>query len=157
MKYQKILKQAQEEVARFEGIWQPPCSTADIEELKEKVRVELHAELPEGYTDFLKTTDGYNWNSVFIYASKKTENFEYDFIEMNALRRDLDWINDFLIFGSNDMDEFVYQISTGQFQTRDRVPFDLVRTFASFDEMIAHVLQENLQPLELAEVDAQAA
>ncbi len=148
MKYQQLLEQAKEEAGRFDGTWQPPCTARDIKKLQERVHAELHAELPKGFIEFLKITDGYNWNSVFVYASKKTDDFEYDFVEMNLLRRDLDWMSDFLIFGSNDMDEFVYQISTREFQTRDRVPFDVVKTFTSFDEMITHVLDENLQPAE---------
>lgn len=129
---------------------QLPCAPEGIEALLAEARDLLKAEPPKAYLDLLQKHDGLVLNGLFIYASKKAQvvgspdAYIQGFVEMNLISRDVDVKADFLVFGEDNMDEYVLQISTGTFQSRDQVPFETVQLFPTFEEMIKFAIEKNL-------------
>ncbi len=148
--YQDLMVQVIEAQAKYNLGAQPPCPANRVEELRRRARRELRAELPEEYAAFLRQHDGLNWNGLFLYASERTpitgspSNFIEGFVEMNLLYREDKWFEDYLVFGEGNMDLYVRQVSTGDFQIIDRVPGNLIETVSSFDELLIKALKAHL-------------
>lgn len=145
MTVEELLEQLKREKERFGKVWQPPCTEAQINALRQAAQQKLNAELPEQYIRFLRRTNGCNWDGLFIYSAQASEDFEQDFVKMNLYYRDVDYFNDLLVFGDSDMDIYVYHISKGEYQMRDRVPAENIsQRYASFDEMMSAALSSRL-------------
>ncbi|MNP64626.1 hypothetical protein D3C76_1601380 [compost metagenome] len=64
-----------------------------------------------------------------------------NFVEMNYLSRDIDFMKDFLVFARSDQDEYVLDLKRGKYQVRDRQAFDNVNEeFNSFDGILAFMV-----------------
>ena len=121
-----------------------------MEKLRRRVREELGAELPEGYADFLRSTDGMNWNGLYVHPSETSEIADHPghvltgFVETNLGLRDDDRFEDLLVFAEDSLDFYARRVSTGEFQVFERVPLDLVETFPSFDALMGAALRRCL-------------
>jgi hypothetical protein len=144
--YKNLLTKTHEEKISYgELSWQPPSSEYLLIEISKRAKNELKTELPTSFLEFLKITNGLNWNGLFIYSAGKSEDFEYDFIEMNLNYRDVDYFQDLLVFGEGNSEIYTYQISTKEYQIRDRVPADnILEKCNNFDEMITKALETHL-------------
>jgi len=136
---------------KFGDDLQPPATEEQITNLIIKAKQILNIEIPQSYIDFIKITNGYNWNGVFIYPSEKTlysgtsDKYMAGIIDHNFVFRDPDNMKDFLLFGEDDLDVFVRKISTGYYEVRDRVPFSNVYyTFNTFAELAYYALKKSL-------------
>ncbi|GLU40019.1 YrhA family protein [Pseudomonas sp. NBRC 100443] len=124
----------------------PPATRFDIDTLNSAVLSEFSEVLPRQYLDFLKCFDGLISNGVFIYSSRQhkfpdSDEFSHDFMEINRISRDVDFMKDFLVFGDSDQDEYVLDLSENSFQVRDKQAFDNVyENFESFDELLEHMV-----------------
>ncbi len=136
--------------AKYNLPMQPPCPPGRVEGLRQRVREKLSAELPEEYAAFLLKHDGLNWNGLFVYASEKSPiagspgNFIQGFVEINLLYREDKWFEDYLVFGEGNMDLYVRQVSSGEYQVIDRVPGNLIETLPSFNELLAKAIKSHL-------------
>ena len=83
---------------------------------------------------------------VFIYSSHTRVRANgklarYDFMRMNRLGRELGFMDNFLVFGDSDLDEYVLDLSRGKYQVRDRQAFDNVfEEFETFDGLLGHMV-----------------
>ncbi|MFJ4395621.1 YrhA family protein [Pseudomonas sp. NPDC089396] len=124
----------------------PPATMADIASLTSAVWVEMAAKLPVEYLDFLENFDGLVACGVFIYSSHTRVRANgklarYDFMRMNRLGRELGFMDNFLVFGDSDLDEYVLDLSRGKYQVRDRQAFDNVfEEFETFDGLLGHMV-----------------
>ncbi|MCX7111600.1 MAG: YrhA family protein [Proteobacteria bacterium] len=130
---------------------QPSATDEQVNNLIINANEVLGIEIPQEYIDFIKITNGFNHNGVFIYPSEKTlyvgrlDRFMAGILDHNLVFRDPDNMKDFLILGEDDLDVYVLKISTGQYEVRDRVPFSNVfYTFNTFDELVCYALQKSL-------------
>lgn len=145
-----LLNSVTEEQRRFHCEPQPPCTETQLERLAERVMAELARRLPEGYKDFLRLTNGLDWNGVVIFASERIpitsnpDRFINGFVEMNRIYRDADRFRS-LVFGSDGMDVYTYDQSTGTYEIHDEVSNDLIETLPSFDAMITKALTRCLR------------
>lgn len=149
--YQELLKRVGEEQRRFGSRLQPPCSEEQLQLLVTGADKELHTELPPEYLNFLRLTNGLDWNGVVIYASDTVpivghpDRFINGIVEMNLNYREDPRFEDLLVIGSNGMDIYTYRISTGACEVYDEVPHELVETVPTFDELITKALARSLQ------------
>jgi len=124
----------------------PPASPADIVVLTNAVSIELSVSLPYEYLEFLQMFDGLVACGVFIYSSRSrvmpgADSLCPNFVEMNYLSRDIDFMKDFLVFACSDQDEYVLDLKRGKYQVRDRQAFDNVNEeFNSFDGILAFMV-----------------
>ena len=143
--YTSLLTSVAEEQRRFRCEPQPPCTEVQIERLAERVRAELAAPLPEGYKDFLRLSNGLDWNGVVIFASERIpitshpDRFIHGFVEMNLLYRDADRSRS-LVFCSDGMDIYTFDPLTDTYAIYDEVPHELIETLPSFDALMTKAL-----------------
>lgn len=148
--YQELLERVAGEQRRFGDQSLPPCTDEQLRRLKLRAQEELGAELPAGYIDFLRRTNGLDWNGVVIYASETLPIPGYDdrfiegVMEVNLSYRDNEWFQDRVVFGSDGMDIYTYEVTTGEYQIYDEVPHNLIETVSSFDELMARALTRSL-------------
>jgi hypothetical protein len=148
--YSELLKKVKNQRDLFGKGMQIAADDTEINTLTDLAKSELNVELPEQYLDFLRINNGLILNGLFIYSTKKVSAvgspnaYNYGFVEMNLIARDVEEKKDFIIFGEDNMDEYVYEISTQEYQSRDRVPFELVDTFPSFEAMMSFAIEKNL-------------
>jgi SMI1-KNR4 cell-wall len=149
--YQQLLARVAEEKRRFGSAPQPPATEDHIHRVVENVRRELHTELPDAYLDFLRLSNGFDWNGVVIYGAGKNpigthpDRSIADIVEMNLNYRDDARFRDLLVLGSNGMDIYTYRISTGRYEIYDEVPHELLESFPTFDELMSKALSRSLQ------------
>src|SRR4026209_729318 len=116
--YRELLERIADVQRRLGNAPQAPSSEAQIERLLERVRAELRTELPIEYLDFLRLTNGLDWNGVVIYASETLpitghpDRFISGIVEMNLNYREDPRFEVLLVIGSNGMDLYTYRIST---------------------------------------------
>lgn len=124
----------------------PPLEPAGMGALRDQALFKLGMALPANYLDFLCRHDGLVAEGVSLYSSipypYPDGGSAFAMIDMNLMARDLAFMVGFLELGASDMDCYVYESATGQFQVRDRVAFDNVyEAFSSFDDLLGHVLE----------------
>lgn len=101
---------------------------------------------PSEYLEVLKRFDGMVVEGVFLYSTTSrslagTKSFTLDFLEMNMLSREDDFMTNFLFFGDSDQDVYVFDILAGEYQVRDKQAFDNVyEQFYSFSGLLAHMV-----------------
>ncbi|CAM3518768.1 YrhA family protein [Pseudomonas alliivorans] len=118
----------------------------DIRNLEAKCLSELQATLPKQYLDFLRAYDGLISGGVFIYSSRPHKfrdsvGYSHALVDQNLIARDLDFMSDFLVFGESDMDVYVLEVASKNFQVRDRQVIDNVfEEFQCFDELLEFMI-----------------
>ena len=65
-------------------------------------------------------------------------------ISVNEIYRENDVMYNFIFFGENGEDIYVYNISDKKYQALDRVTLDVVDGYEEFDEMVMNVLSEHM-------------
>ncbi|HEX2271580.1 MAG TPA: YrhA family protein, partial [Pyrinomonadaceae bacterium] len=92
--YQQLLARVAEEKRRFGSAPQPPATEEQLQRLVEDSRRELHTALPDDYLDFLRISNGVDWNGVVIYGAGRNPIGNHpdrsiaDLVEMNSNYRD---------------------------------------------------------------------
>ena len=148
--YRSLLTSVTEQRRRFGSEPQPPCTEIQIAQLTDGVAKQLAAQLPAGYIDFLRLGNGLDWNGLVIFASERVaiashpDRFIAGFVEMNLVFREADTSRS-LIFGSDGMDVYTYDQSTGIYEIRDEVSRDVIDSLHSFDAMMVKALTRCLQ------------
>jgi hypothetical protein len=149
--YQELLKRVADEQRRFGSELQPPANEEQIKTLEERAARELKVELPDEYLDFLRRTNGLDWNGVVVFASESVPIVSHldrsipGVREMNLGYRDDPRFSDLIVFGSNGMDLYTFRISTGKYEIYDEVPHELIDTLSTFDELMTKILNRSLQ------------
>jgi hypothetical protein len=149
--YWDLLTRVAEEQRGYHSEPQPPCTETQLDRLAERVAAELAVPLPAGYRDFLRLRNGLDWNGVVILACERTpirshpDRFINGFVEMNLIYRDNVRYRSLVVFGSDGMDVYTYNQSTGAHEIYDEVAHELIETLPSFDALIVRALTRCLQ------------
>lgn len=121
---------------------EPPASSSDIAEFKEKILLMCGGELPEEYFEFLKKLNGLEFNGLIIYGTKNSQTdpdgSPLDLIEMNEIMQDCSDVSrkEVVFIGEDSTGLLVYDLKQQEFQFRDRVGFDRTQSFSSFKDMV---------------------
>ena len=158
--FQELMQQVTAEVyTRYNRHLQPPATEAFLARLRQRTHDELSAELPEGYQDFLKRTDGLYFDSLVIYASDrnpvsdKPGAFMQSFIENNLEWRSYEKRKNYLYFADEDISLYAYNLIEKRYEIQDRSSGGVVSTPNTFEEMIMEALKWHLQDDEEDEDD----
>jgi hypothetical protein len=127
----------------------PPARPEDIRTLTDQARLLLGAKLPQGYLDFLASSDGLDYDGLVIYDSvsspeQRTQGFWQGFVSANLSWRDNPANRELLIFGDSDMDLYVQHINSGTFRRIDKIAHDRVEVFPSFEAMLEAALRTRM-------------
>lgn len=129
---------------------QPPATEESLRRLRQRAHDELGSTLPDGYLDFLRVTDGLNWNGLFVYASEKAlivgeaNDFMSPFVDSNLIWRDNELNKNYLFFADGEISLYAYNLVKECYELQDRPSGDVIRTFKTFDEMITEALKASL-------------
>jgi hypothetical protein len=113
--------------------------------------VDLGTTLPVAYLNFLRLTNGLDWNGVVVYASETTplgghvDRSISGIVDMNLGLRADERFDDLLVFGSNGLDLYTLRLSTRVYETYDEVPHEPLDTFGTFDGLLTGALTRSLQ------------
>jgi hypothetical protein len=149
--YQELLERVAEEQLRFESKSQPPATEQQISKLEERAVRDLKVKLPDEYLDFLRRTNGLDWNGVVVFASETVpitahpERAIAGLVEMNLGYRDDQRFDDLVVLGSNGMDIYTYRVSTRKYEIYDEVPHELIESLSTFDDLMTKILTRSLQ------------
>lgn len=149
--YQQLLVRVAQEKRQFGSEPQPPATEDQLQRLVEDASRELHTELPDDYLNFLRLSNGFDWNGVVIYGAgtnpigKHPDRSIADLVEVNLNFRDDDRFGDLVVLGSSGDDIYAYRISTGHYEIYDVVPHELIESFPTFDELMSKALTRSLQ------------
>lgn len=158
--YQDLVKRiAAERRALHLSDLQPPATEDSLQRLRQRAQDELGAKLPEGYEDFLRVTDGLNWDGICIYASDrnpvvgKPTAFMASFVDDNLDWRSYEKRKNYLIFADGDISLFAYNLIESRYEIQDRSSGTVMGTFTTFEEMITEALKERLRDDEQEDED----
>jgi hypothetical protein len=131
---------------------QPACPEARIIALRVEAKSKLSAEIPDEYADFLRITDGLNWNGVFIYASHRAllvghrDLYINGFVEMNEIwREETDPDGNYLFYADADLDLYGYNLERSRYELVTKDSGDIETTYDSFNEMLAAALRYSVK------------
>lgn len=128
---------------------QPPARETDVLDLRARARAELGAELPEEYCALLRETDGLDANGLVVYATRTSTIAGHDdrsiegFVEANLGWRDLEDNRNYLFFAESGISLFSFHLGDRRYRVLDRSSGSLVEEVVTFDELVAHALEEN--------------
>lgn len=139
--YQQYLEKIEAQASVYGEKRHLPASEADLASLSARARAELSAEVPQQYKDFLRVTDGLNFDGLFIYSSHNTEDYTHGFVETNLIWRSYGVNEDSLLFADSDINLYAYNLVEKRYELQDRPSGDAYDTFKTFDEMITEALR----------------
>jgi hypothetical protein len=148
--YRELLEQIQLELQKYEIVPQPPCSEQQIDRLREEARTELGDELPDAYLDFLRLSNGLDWNGLHFFAAETTQTrgdrpgMIEGFVPANLGYRDVEELRNYLLFGVSGIDFYVYDKNNRDYRVLDPVSLDTFEIHADFDSLMTEVLSSRL-------------
>lgn len=148
--YRELLDEIKIRLQKRLIVPQPPCSEQQIERLREQSRTELGDEVPEPYLDFLRLTNGLDWNGAQFFAAETTQIGGHrpgtieGFVPANLGYRDVEEMRNFLVLGSSGMDTYVYDKKNRDYRVQDSVSMDTYETYADFGSLMTEVLRSRL-------------
>ncbi|MGE3803125.1 MAG: YrhA family protein [Gemmataceae bacterium] len=149
MQYFELLHEIKKKKLKRGQDLQPPLPLPRLEKLRAEVEEQFNQTLPWAYCELLSMTNGLTWESLFIYGDVRstavgyTERFIPGFLHTNLGLRDIDGMEDFLIFGDDDTLLYTYCVSETEFQTLLKSRMALVDTYQSFAAMLTFALELN--------------
>ncbi|HWX41127.1 MAG TPA: YrhA family protein [Blastocatellia bacterium] len=154
MTYRIYLEEIRKWKAQTGRSLQPPASEQDILELRRSSLAELGTDIPAGYADLLRVTDGLCFGGLCIYATRRVRvdlgHRTYDiegFVEATLVWRSMDDDGaDLLVFGEGDIDIYIYNPANSRYEVQDRGSRDIVAAYPSFDELMEKALWTGLPP-----------
>jgi hypothetical protein len=141
--YQELLEQIAQERSKYSESMQPPSTPEQISELCEKASVCLGIKLPIEYINFLKLTNGLDWNGLTIYASETSliagycDRYIQGVIEANQIYRQSE--------GESGMDAYIYYPDRNVYHITERISLRVINTFSSFSKMLSQLLNSLLK------------
>ena len=126
---------------------QSPASEQSIAQLRRNSEKELNARIPDEYINFLKLTNGLDYNGLIFFACETVpiEGFNDRFIEglveANLAMRDVERFHNFIVFGDSGESLYVQKPDTGEYLCLDTISLDQFECFHSFEEMLRSALE----------------
>ena len=140
--YDALLADVRAMKRKYQKDLQPPASEAALDSLRQRVRQKLGADLPDEYLEFLRTTNGLEFNGFGIYATDKAplvgnENAATNsFVDANLLWRGNPNYKKYLIFGESGEYNYVYNLEDKAYEVRTQPSDDLDEAVPSFEDRL---------------------
>jgi hypothetical protein len=144
----EVLRQIAADKASCGYRMQPPCRQEEIDILRHALASSLRIDIPAGYEDLLRVTNGIDFNGTLIFAARNTPHVNLPgtviegLMEANDIRREN--ASQFLIFGESGMEMYAQNLESGGWEVVDQVSLDVCERFATFDDLAASVLRKRL-------------
>ena len=146
----KLLKTIQSDQLHAKEPVRGAASDEQIATVQKAVIESLGAILPGEYEEFLRLSDGLDYNGLVLYGSTASpeqpdaSGFWQGLVAANQLWRESPENSSLLILGDSDMDLFTVDLNGGNPARRDRVTGETVETYPSISSMLEAALSEHL-------------
>ena len=158
------LQQIEAKKTSYKGKPQPPAPALQLDALRSQSREQFSYDLPETYLALLALSDGVNYNSYPLYASKTlpitgySDRFIEGFLEANDLWEDYEENSDhhLLIFGETAGDLFLFDRRDQKYKVTDKVGGDAYQEFERFEELAEQLFRNALGLFEEEDEPAEA-
>lgn len=145
--YQDLLDKIAKDKLAYSEYMQPPATSEELSNLCEKAFLNFKTKLPMEYTDFLKLTNGLDWNGLTIFASETSvivnhpDRYIKGVIEANQMYRQSEDSQNIIILGNSGIDVYIYCLDRNVYHIAERISLRVISTFSSFNEMLSQVLK----------------
>lgn len=145
--YQEQLNEIRRWRAEHGERMQPPSTEEGLTLLRRRAAHDLGTDVPPAYLDFLRLTNGLDWNGLVIYAGHTAPIPDQPataiegFVDATLGWREFPAVSRLLFFGESGDRLYAYDPPSGSFQVRDRQSDSILETHPSFDSLIAAALE----------------
>jgi hypothetical protein len=145
--YDALLAEVRAMKQKYQKDLQPPASDAAVDGLRRAARAQLGADIPDQYAEFLRRTNGLEFNGFGIYATDKTplvgneRAFTGAFVEANLTWRQNPNYRKYLIFAESGEYNYVLNTESGAYEVRTQPVDALDETAASFEELLVKAFE----------------
>ena len=135
----------------------PPATVEQIIKFAKTVKDEFNYDLPEGYLEFLRVTDGlsscgYEINGTIEELIIKSEISKY-YLGLIRLNNDLynlfPEMKKYIFFGEVELDWYVFDREDGLYKVLDKFSDEAWEKYNTFEELLDYILSEICNYLEI--------
>jgi hypothetical protein len=125
---------------------QPGADEAAIAAVRERLRAQFGASLPDAYAEFLRREDGVDVDGLVLYGSRQSPEarepggFWQGLVAANEMWRDVPGREDYLVLGDSDLYLLTVDLDGGAPVLRDRVTAEPVESFPDVATAIERLL-----------------
>jgi len=110
------------------------CSGPAIEEFRKTVRQKVGVDLPEGYCNILRLTNGLWYNGLGVFGTSA-------FLDRHEDYKTWSGYTSLIVYAIDELDSYVYDTKTNLYCRIDSPdPSDVRSSFKTFDEMMTRAL-----------------
>jgi len=145
--YDDMLETIENRMKSFGYSLQFPATSLELNNLRQRAKVEMACTLPEGYTNFLERTNGLGWNGLIVFATHRSQvvgnpaEVIEGFVEANLNHRDFEPMKEFLVFADDGVVLYVYNLLADKYQVLTRVGLSTLETFDTFQELLLNAFK----------------
>lgn len=146
--YASTLEQITEDNRSYGDEPQLGATKAELDTLRQRASDELSVRLPDAYLEFLRNSNGLDYNGTVIYSTHRVPITGYDdrfiegFVGSNLDAREVEDMKRYLVFGESNESLHVLNVAERRYQTIESIGYGVYQDYDSFDDMIAAVLEE---------------
>lgn len=128
-----------------------PVTDEEIAKFSKSIEEQLgNIPLPTQYLDFLKETNGLDFNGTVIYGvdnnilNENVNESNYGLIENNEIWYENEWQKEFLFIGDSNTSWYCIKIKENICMEQDKPSGSLIREYDDFNEMLEDALNTSL-------------
>jgi len=139
---EKINNYADEKYGK--SIYHPSVTDVELEKFKNTCQSKLNYNPVDSYIDFLKISNGYDWNGLQIYGTeRKSDSPVEGFIEANQDFMEENETDKYIVFASSGVEKYVFYLMQQEYLIIDAFSLDEFEKVDSFDNLISTALNNN--------------
>ncbi|NTS77878.1 SMI1/KNR4 family protein [Catenovulum sp. SM1970] len=147
MNYIALLNDIEKTISSWGDKLEPPITQEELVRFKERVKYSYKLNLPDCYINFIKKTNGFEFNGLIIFGSMNSEANDaslLDLIESNVFLRDstIHLPDQTLVIGESSTGVLTFDGINNVYQYRDRIALVRVESYLSFDDMMTKELNK---------------
>lgn len=145
MNYISLLNNIEKTISSWGDKLEPPITLEELVKFKERVKCLYKLNLPDCYVNFIKKTNGLEFNGLIIFGSKNSKASAgslIDLVESNEILRDsaIQLPDKTLVIGESSTGVLTFDGINHVYQYRDRIALERVQPYLSFDDMMTKEL-----------------
>ena len=122
----------------------------EITEFLVEFRNQLNVDLPEGYTRFLETVNGLEFNGFVLYGidscllKMQPNQTIYGLIENNKIWYENEWQKKYIFLGEGNISWYVYDLANGKYYELDNPSGRETEAFNRIEDLLEKILKDAL-------------
>ena len=118
-----------------------PIVNSTVQNFKDKFFNIFETEIDKDFIEFLKLSDGIEFNGCTIYSSNNhtVDGVEYGIFENNETWLDINLDKQYIYFGDSDQDLYAYNKLNKKYEVLDRYCSDVEESFDNFENLLEYI------------------